>query len=63
MACIADEADVDPPTARVHRAYVALRVNDEAERRSGPDARELFEDAARIARGVSWACDLAAGAP
>jgi hypothetical protein len=63
MACIADDADLDPPTVVIHRAYLALHVSDEAERHSGQDARELFEDAQRIARSVSWACDLAAGAP
>lgn len=62
MDCILD-AD-DEKTVVIHRAYLALHVSTEAELHQGQDARELFEDAARIARSVTCGFGVVgAGAP
>jgi len=54
MDCITDEQDLDEKTAVIHPAWAALTVLLEAEQRSGDEARELREDAERLAAAVPW---------
>lgn len=65
MTCITEDGDEPEVTAVIHPAWPALMVLLEAEQRTGDEARELREDAQRLAAAVpwNWAAMVGGGAP
>jgi len=63
MDCIIDLDADEEPTVVIHPTWPALTVLLEAEQHSGPEARELREDAERLAAAVPWGWATVGGAP